>query len=75
MRDTTQRRDRWGQFAPTRPATLARAARLCARPDLTLEQIAARLGVTRRTLFRWRGTDEFERAYDAALRARDGARA
>jgi hypothetical protein len=72
---TDQKRDRWGQFRGPTAATLARAGHLCARQDLTLERIAARLGVTRRTLFRWRETDEFAAAYDAAVRARDDAEA
>ena len=73
MRDTPQRRDRWGQFRPPTAATLARAGRLLARDDLTLEQIAARLHIGRKTLWRWRQEPACEAAYAAALRARDGA--
>ena len=74
MAGTAQRRDRWGQYRGPTAATLARAGRLCAREDLTLEQIAARLGITRRTLFRWRQHPTCAAAGEAALAARDEPR-
>jgi len=53
---------------PTR-AVLRRAAALCFRDELPDVEIAAELGVCRRTLARWKHRPEFEAAYTAWYRA------
>jgi len=45
------------------PARLALAAKLCYADELTDEAIARRLGISRRTLARWKHRPEFQAAW------------
>jgi len=66
------------------PARLMLAAQLCLDDELTDEEIARRLGISRRALVRWKHLPEFQAAYqrqaarlqaalDAALAAQAAA--
>ena len=53
-------------YAPPTPEELGHAAALCWLDAVRDEQIAARLGITRRSLARWKRRPEFQAAYTAA---------
>lgn len=69
--ESKTRADSWDKWRGPTVVQLGRAAAWCSIDDETDEEIAARLGVCRRTLARWKQRLEFRAASVAVLEYMD----